>query len=146
MRWTTPENASVCRTDARTVWSTASNRGTRLARYDLSFSFAIVGPSTTRSSEAIAKASGRSQLTRQPKQIDAQLGKQTGAELSALFVRRCLVPPSGLCRPVWVSRMTKPAEDRVAGELNPAGRLSRSDPREGVKKNLTEISRLLAHH
>ena len=36
------------------------------------------------------KASGRSTLTREPKQIDAQLGKQTGAELSALFVRRCL--------------------------------------------------------
>src|SRR5271157_3237802 len=70
----------------------------------------------------LLKASGRSKLTRQPKQIDAQLGKQTGAELSALFVKRCLVPPSGLCRPVWVSRMTKPAEDRVAGELNPAGR------------------------
>ena len=57
------------------------------------------------------KASGRSKLTREPKQIDAQLGKQTGAELSALFVRRCLVPLSGLCRPVWISRMTKPAED-----------------------------------
>ena len=70
------------------------------------------------------KASGRSKLTREPKQIDAQLGKQTGAELSALFVRRCLVPPSGLCRPVWISRMTKPAEDRVAGEFNPAGRLT----------------------
>ena len=40
------------------------------------------------------------------------------SELSALFVRRCLVPPSGLCRPVWISRMTKPAEDRVAGEFN----------------------------
>ncbi len=26
------------------------------------------------------KASGRSKLTREPKQIDAQLGKQTGAE------------------------------------------------------------------
>jgi len=47
-----------------------------------------------------------------------------GAELSALFVRRCLVAPSGLCRPVWISRMTKPAEDRVAGEFNPAGRLT----------------------
>src|SRR5208337_2266980 len=72
----------------------------------------------------LIKASGRSKLTREPKQIDAQLGKQTGAELSALFVRRCLVPPSGLCRPVWISRMTKPAEDRVAGEFNPAGRLN----------------------
>ena len=72
----------------------------------------------------ISKASGRSKLTREPKQIDAQLGKQTGAELSALFVKRCLVPPSGLCRPVWISRMTKPAEDRVAGVFNPAGRLS----------------------
>ena len=41
-------------------------------------------------------ASGRSKLTREPKQIDAQLGKQTGAELSALFVRRSLVPPSNL--------------------------------------------------
>ncbi len=70
------------------------------------------------------RASGRSKLTREPKQIDAQLGKQTGAELSALFGRRCLVPPSGLCRPVWISRMTKPAEDRVAGEFNPAGRLT----------------------
>src|SRR5271157_655341 len=69
-------------------------------------------------------ASGRSKLTREPKQIDAQLGKQTGAELSALFVRRCLVTPSGLCRPVWISHMTKPAEDRVAGEFNPAGRLT----------------------
>ena len=44
------------------------------------------------------KGSGRSKLIREPKQIDAQLGKQTGAELSARFVRRCL--PSGLCRPV----------------------------------------------
>ena len=70
------------------------------------------------------KASGRSKLTREPKQIDAQLGKQTGTELSALFVKRCLVPPSGLCRPVWISRMTKPAEDRVAGVFNPAGRLT----------------------
>ena len=69
-------------------------------------------------------ASGRSKLTREFKQIDAQLGKQTGAELSALFVRRCLVPPSGLCRPVWISRMTKPAEDRVASEFNPAGRFT----------------------
>ena len=58
------------------------------------------------------------------KQIDAQLGKPTGAELSAIFVRCCLVPLSGLCRPVWISRMTKPAEDRVAGEFNPAGRLT----------------------
>ena len=65
-----------------------------------------------------------SKLTREPKQIDAQLGKQTGAELSALFVRRCLVSPSGLCRPVWNSRMTKPAEDGVAGEFNPASRLT----------------------
>jgi hypothetical protein len=73
-----------------------------------------------------AKASGRSKLTREPKQIDAQLGKQTGAQLSALLVSRCLclVPPSGLCRPVWISRMTKPEEDRVAGEFNPAGRLT----------------------
>src|SRR5208283_3371639 len=70
------------------------------------------------------KASGRSKLTREPKQINAQLGKQTGAELSALFARRCLVPPSGLCRPVWISRLMKPAEDRVAGEFNPAGRLT----------------------
>src|SRR5271157_5993565 len=69
------------------------------------------------------KASGRSKLTREPRQINAQLGRQTGAELSALFVKRCLIPPSGLCRPVWISRMTKPAEDRVAGEFNPAGRL-----------------------
>jgi len=69
-------------------------------------------------------ASGRSKLTREPKQIDAQLGKQTGAELSALFVRRCLVPPSDLCRHVWISHMTKPAEDRVAGEFNPADRLT----------------------
>jgi len=46
---------------------------------------------------SVSKASGKSKLTREPKQIDAQLGKQTGAELSALFVRRCLVPPSGLC-------------------------------------------------
>jgi len=53
------------------------------------------------------------------------LGKQTGAELSAFFVRCCLVAPCGLCRPVWISRMTKPAEDRVAGEFNPAGRLKR---------------------
>ena len=68
------------------------------------------------------KAGGRSKLTREFKQIDAQLGKQTGAELSASFVRRCLVLPSGLCRPVWTSRMTKPAEDRVAGEFIPAGR------------------------
>ena len=73
---------------------------------------------------ASPKASGRSKLTREPKQIDAQLGKQTGAELSALFVRRGLVPPSGLCRPDWISRMTKPAEDRFAGEFNPAGRLT----------------------
>ena len=72
----------------------------------------------------LIKASGRSKLTREPKQIDAQLGKQTGAELSALFVRRCLVAPSGLCRPVWISRTTKPAEDRVAGEFIPAGRLT----------------------
>ena len=71
-----------------------------------------------------AKASGRSKLTREPKQIDAQLGKQTGAELSALFVRRYLVLLSGLYRPVWISRMTNPAEDRVAGECNPAGRLT----------------------
>jgi hypothetical protein len=71
-----------------------------------------------------AKASGRSKLTREPRQINAQLERQTGAELSALFVRRCLVPLSGLCRPVWISRMTKPAEDRVAGEFNPAGRLT----------------------
>ena len=70
------------------------------------------------------RASGRSKLTREPKQIDAQLGKQTGAELSAIFVRRCLVPPSDLCRHVWISRMTKPAEDHVAGEFNPAGRLT----------------------
>ena len=72
----------------------------------------------------VDKASGRSKLTREPKQIDAQLGKQTGAELSALFVKRYLVAPSGLYRPVWISRMTKPAEDRVAGEFNPAGRLT----------------------
>jgi len=65
-----------------------------------------------------------SKLTREPKQIDAQLAKQTGAELSALFVKRCLVSLSGLCRPVWNSRMTKPAKDRVAGEFNPAGRLT----------------------
>ena len=52
------------------------------------------------------RASGRSKLTREPKQIDAQLGKQTGAELSAPFVRRCLVPPSDLCRHVWISRVT----------------------------------------
>jgi len=78
----------------------------------------------SRSDTQSYKASGRSKLTRKPKQIDAQLGKQTGAELSALFVRRCLVPPSGLCRPVWISRMTKPAEDRVACEFNPAGRLT----------------------
>src|SRR5271166_4548145 len=69
------------------------------------------------------KASGRSKLTREPKQIDAHLGKQVGAEFSALFVKRCLVALSGLCRPVWISPMTKPAEDRVAGEFNPAGRL-----------------------
>ena len=37
----------------------------------------------------LIKASGRSKLTRNPKQIDAQLGKQTGAELLALFVKRC---------------------------------------------------------
>ena len=47
-----------------------------------------------------------------------------GAEFSALFVKRCLVALSGLCRPVWISRMTKPAEDRVTGEFNPAGRLT----------------------
>ena len=42
------------------------------------------------------------------KQIDAQLGKQTGAELSAICVRRYLVTPFGLSRPDWNSRMTKP--------------------------------------
>ena len=52
-----------------------------------------------------------------------------GAEFSALFVRRCLVALSGLCRPVWISRMTKPAEDRVTGEFNPAGRLVERGPR-----------------
>ena len=49
-----------------------------------------------------------------------------GAEFSALFVKRCLVALSGLCRPVWISRMTKPAEDRVTGEFIPAGRPTRT--------------------
>ncbi len=81
------------------------------------------GPPLMPRAELGIKASGRSKLTREPKQIDAQLGKQMGAEFSALFVKRCLVALSGLCRPVWISRMTKPAEDRVTGEFNPAGRL-----------------------
>jgi len=51
------------------------------------------------------------------------LGEQMGAELSALCVKRCSETPSGLRRPVWISRMTKPAEDPVAGEFNPASRL-----------------------
>jgi hypothetical protein len=46
----------------------------------------LKGPGSAR---LVVKASGRLKLTREPKQIDAQLGKQTGAELSALFVRRC---------------------------------------------------------
>ena len=42
------------------------------------------------------KASGRSKLTREPKQIDAQLGKRMGAELSAVLVSRCSETPTGL--------------------------------------------------
>src|SRR5208337_1265677 len=40
------------------------------------------------------KASGRSKPTQEPKQVHAQSGKQIGAELSALFVSRCVASPS----------------------------------------------------
>src|SRR5271157_5865312 len=54
------------------------------------------------------------------------VGKANGRRIIGAFRKTLFGSTFRLCRPIWISRMTKPAEDHVAGEFNPAGRLNRT--------------------